>query len=268
MKRAVLGVVAAGLFMVLITSVPAKAGLSSAEKGKIGVEAILWWPQMSGNVTFDTKYISGTELDLQDTLNLDDVTTTFELGAWFNLTKRNRFSFYWFMDQRDGSRVLEERVKIAGKKFAAGGKIDSELDVQRYKLMYERALIRRDQGRIALGVGFSFIDANAKIKGILMGGENKSVEDRIQFPLPVIGAAAELHLPLGFGVFAEGCGLGMTYSDVSGNYFDARGGVNWKSRFVFAQAGYQYFLLSAKAADAIKVDYSLVGPFLSVGAKF
>jgi len=86
--------------------------------------------------------------------------------------------------------------------------------------------------------------------------------------LPVLAGALELHFPFGFGAFAEGSGLAANYGDYKAKYFDIRAGLNWKSRFVFAQGGYQYLLLYGKASDDLEIEYGLAGPFVSAGVKF
>lgn len=271
MKNRICSIILASAILVGMTMAPAFAKLDEEEKNRVGAELILWFPTVTGNLSFDNAFIDGTDLDIVDMLNLDENATDFELGLWLNITKRNRLSFFWFMDQRSGSTKLEESIEVDGKKYVVGGEVKTDVDLQRYKLLYERSLFRNDMFRIALLVGASYFDATAKIKGVALKGiyELSDSEDkRVQFILPVIGLAAEVHLPLGFGLFAEGCGMGLGYTHANGKYFDVRGGVNWKSRFVFAQAGYQYIELSVDAFDALVVEYSLGGPFVSAGVKF
>jgi len=269
MKKLFTAVLIVAGALVLFSNQPASADLSSAEKGRLGLEVISWWPTVTGEVAFDLEYIGGTELDLIDELDIDETVTTIELGAWLNITKRNRFSFYWFMDQRTGSRVLEESVTVAGKKYSAGGEMDTDLQVQRYKFLYERALFRNDIFRLSLGTGVSYLDAIVELEGEVMGGLlTDSEQERLMVAVPVIAGAAEVHLPLGFGAFVEGCGMGIKYHYASAQYYDVRGGVNWKSRFVFAQAGYQHLEISGEAFDNLDITYSLSGPFVALGAKF
>lgn len=268
--------------ILILSAGSAHAGLSSgAAKGRIGAEVVVWWPQVMGEVSLDSKkeYADALkDLDYDDVLDLDLVSTTLDVGLWLNITKRNRFSFYWFMDSRDGKNTLEKNVKWGDYEFEGSGDVKTDIEVQRYRFLYERALIRGDRARIALGLGVAYLDAYAKVTGSLTAdaatelglsaGAEESEEERIRVALPVLAGAAELHLPLGFGVFAEGSGLAANYGDYEGKYFDVRGGLNWKSRFVFVQGGYQYLLLYGKASDEMEVEYGLAGPFVSAGAKF
>ncbi len=272
--------VAIGLMFLSVT--PSLA--DGAQKGRIGAEVIVWWPEVMGEVSLksDLDYLESgdylKDLEYDKQLNLDSVSTTLDVGLWLNITKRNRFSFYWFMDSRDGKEKLEEDVQWGDYSFKNDADVKTETEVQRYRLLYERSLIRGDRGRIALGMGVAYLDAHAKISGSLtqeaadkLGlseGAEESEEDRVRVALPVAAGALELRLPLGFGVFAEGSGLAANYGDYEGKYFDVRGGLNWKSRFVFAQGGYQYLLLYGKASDDLEVEYGLAGPFVSAGVKF
>jgi|GEM_PF-2798059 len=274
MKKVIMGMFVTVLLITFLSApAPAKLGLDSAEKGRVGIELIAWWPQVGGSINFveDPEAIPTdaiTDLDIDDVLNLKLQDATLEVGVWLNLTKRNRFSLYWLMDQRSGTGLLDQTAQISDSTFIEGTELSSDIDVQRIKFLYERALIRRDLGRLAVGLGISYFDVLTKFDGeVDLVGTRETESERIQAPLPVLSLAAEIHLPLGFGVFADGCGMAVNYKNISGRYFDVRGGVNWKMRYAFAQAGYQYIYVYADAYD-LQVDYGLRGPFMSLGAKF
>lgn len=268
MKRTIiLGMLVAAF---LSYGVTARADLASAQKGRIGAEVMVWWPTISGDATFDTELIPGTELDLDSIMGLEETRTTVQLGIWVNPLKRYRLSVYWFLDKRSGDRILTEPITVAGKTYNVGAEIDSSVEIQRWKIVSEIALLRNDLGRLAFGVGLVYLDAVAKVEGIASGGLFESTDERVQVPIPVIGASAEVHIPklFGLGLFADGVGLSLKYKDVGASYLDIRGGVSLKTRFVYALAGYQYINLQAEAFDELEVGLNLQGPFVAVGAKF
>jgi hypothetical protein len=268
MKRTIiLGVLVVAFLSYGIT---AKADLSSAQKGRIGAELMIWWPTINGDTTFDTELIPGTELDLDSIMGLEQTKTTLELGVWFNPLKRYRLSVYWFLDKRSGDRILTEGITVAGETYNVGAEIDSSVEIQRVKIVNEFALLRNDLGRLAFGVGLVYLDAIAKVEGIASGGFFESTEERVQAPIPVVGASAEIHIPklFGLGLFADGVGLSLKYKDVGASYFDVRGGASLKTRYVYALAGYQYINLQAEAFDELEVGLNLQGPFIAVGVKF
>lgn len=268
MKRTII----LGLFLVAFLSygISAKAELASAQKGRISAELMVWWPAINGDATFDTELIRGTKLDLNSIMGLEKTRTTLELGVWLNPLKRYRLSVYWFLDKRSGDKILTEDITVAGETYNVGAQIDSSVEIQRVKIVNEIALLRNDLGRLAFGLGLVYLDSIAKVEGIASGGLFKSTDERVQLPIPVIGASAEIHIPklFGLGLFADGVGLRLKYKDVGASYFDVRGGVSFKTRFVYALAGYQYLNLQAEAFDELEVGLNLQGPFVAVGAKF
>jgi len=255
-------------FALLVWGVNAQAK-SSARKGHIGGEVIVWWSSLDGNVSLNTSDLEGTNLNLQNILALQKTRPDIELGLWVSPISRWKISLYWLMDQRTGSQLVQLPITVGGKTI--GGTIDSKITMQRWKFMNEIAIINNDLGRIAIGVGVVYIEGLAKVSGTstingLYGSEN----GRVPIPFPVLGVAGELHIPklFGLGVFAEGVGFKANYSKYSASYVDARGGINMKTRFIYGQAGYQLINMVVKAADIADLGLKMQGPFISLGAKF
>ena len=261
----------------LVWGASAHADLDGPQKGRVGGELIFWFPTINGDASFsgfDTGLgidIPGTDLDIDDVMGIDQSEMTIEIGLWVNPLKRHRLSLFWFIDQRTGSNTLNLNDFVNVDGVGISGDIDSNLEFQRWRLLYELAIIRNDLGRLAVSSGVTYIDVIASITGTEnLTGLRRSVGDRLQIPLPVVGGSAELHIPFlkGLGVFVEGVGFGISYAEISASYIEARGGVNFKTRYAFVQAGYQYMDLSGEAFNSFDVSFNLQGPFASVGAKF
>lgn len=273
MKK-LIGTIAVFSTVILLTvSLLAHAELANPEKGRFGAEISFWFPTVDGDVRIDFDdplgLTKGTNVDIVDTLGIEESRMTLDVGVWVNITKRNRFSYYFLQDVRDGSKTLGKKIKVQGQDFAVNTKIDSKLEFQRHKFLYERALLRNDFGRIALGVGFEYLKWKTSVSGIeVLGLTLVDVGDSFEAPIPVISCAGEVHIFKGLGLFGEIAGFNMKSGGKSVSYVDLRGGPNFKTRYVFAQAGYQLVQTKVNVSDEGKLDYSLGGAFVSIGAKF
>ncbi|HKY33002.1 MAG TPA: hypothetical protein VJV23_10725 [Candidatus Polarisedimenticolia bacterium] len=203
---------------------------------------------------------AGTQLDLEETLGVDPEQDVRGVDGFFKLAG-SRIEFSYAQAAIDERSRLAEQVIINGTTFAADERIDSEIDLTRYKLMY--------------GFDFSFKVVNV---GFLVGGHLIDVEavvesssgaleeQDLRVPIPVVGATLGIHPVSRLAIHAEVSGFSATVSGVEATLLDGFAGVD----VLFipklgVSLGYRYFAFDAEDEDEQDaVDITQRGPYVGL----
>ncbi len=202
---------------------------------------------------------SGTEFDLEDTLGLDPDDTVRGLDGFVKLAG-SRIAFGYNSGSYDGGTRLSDDLVFDGTTFPSGAKVDPEIDMKRYKLMY--------------GFDFSFAVVNV---GFLVGGQYVDIDSRLKSaglskseslraPIPAVGATLGIHPVSQLAIHAEITGFHAKVSGVDATMVDAFAGVDYLFvPFFGISAGYRYFALDATDEDQENmVDIKQRGPFVAL----
>lgn len=165
-----------------------------------------WRIVAGGNLTtFETTAawspagLAGAVIILEDTLGLDENTTTYLLGASYRFNRRHSLELTATDLRRTASRTLEGEIDWGDYVFRAEGMVRSELDTRIFKLTYRYDFSDTDRLNAGFVVGLSTFDL-----GLTLSGEARleSSEGEEWVEGVVEGASAIAPVPV-FGFFLE-----------------------------------------------------------------
>lgn len=234
--------------------------ICSIAEAIVHVEGRYWFTNLSSNVQVTDASIIGTDINLVDTLGIDNNKNFWEARVDFNLLDHHLRYAYMPMSWK-GQKNITQTVDFAGQSYTGGASVDSSLEIIYQRLGYRYNII--DTLGNQLGVIFDIkllsIDASLKAPTISI---DKSYS--VTVPLPTIGLGAQVGLPFLFSVGVEATGIGY-----SGNHLvDGEAHINFNPiPFTTVSGGYRIFDMKVKDGDN-KVDFTLKGPFLMVKVGF
>ena len=106
---------------------------------EVGVRGYYWFPTISGDVKYSDGSLSGTKLDLEDDLNIDD--ESYPVGEIFISGEDHHLTFSFYRAEYDGTATLNQDINFGGETFPAGDEIKSTLDYDVYDLTYQYDLL-------------------------------------------------------------------------------------------------------------------------------
>jgi hypothetical protein len=131
-----------------------------------------WQISVGGNLTtFETaaawapRGLAGAAIDLEDSLGLDEQTSTFELAVQYRFNRRHSLGLNVTELDRSASRVIEDDIEWGDYVFRAKGEVDSKLDTRVFKLIYRYDFSDMDRLNAGFLAGLSTFDLGATLSG-------------------------------------------------------------------------------------------------------
>ncbi|MEK7842089.1 MAG: hypothetical protein AAB197_05385 [Deltaproteobacteria bacterium] len=220
----------------------------------VHVEGRYWFTSLESSVKVTDLGAIGTEINLVDTLGVDDKKNFWEGRIDLNLFDHHLRYAYMPMSWK-GTKNITQSINFAGQTYTANASVDSKLDVLYQRLGYEYDIINLLGNKLGVIIDLKLLSVDASLKTT---GINKSYSKTA--PVPTIGMAAQVGLPFLFSVGAEVTGIAY-----NGNHLiDGEASVNFEPiPFTTISGGYRMFDLKLENGDN-KVDFKLNGPFLMV----
>lgn len=198
------------------------------------------YPRISG--IFNTSNTKGTKLDLQDDLGVDDYSTDFLVGAeigWSGL----RVHFTYSQAEFSGSKTLTQDVTIDGTTFTVGGKLDSKIDLEFWRVLVSYTVY----ANVNFGAGFDLeFDAIALDYSFTSGTRKEEGDHLIPLLRPGFHIDFAFSKPL---VFTLACnGMMFAYDDVNLATAHASLTARWyvgENFFLFAEGTYEYLRIDS-----------------------
>jgi hypothetical protein len=227
------------------------------------LEGRYWFTDLDGDLKVTESGIEGTDIELTDTLKVDDedfweIRATLELGR-----HKIRYGFVQF--EWDGENTLTETITFGGETFTITTFVATDLDIDYHRLGYEYDIIDTLDNRLGLIVEVKYFDIDASLEA---PNEVPPIKESEAFaaPIPTVGVAFQLGLPFLFNVGGELTGITL---GKYGYLLDGEAAVNFKPfPFVSISGGYRYLKLKAEDEDDFEVDIDLNGPFITLRAGF
>ncbi|HAO94234.1 MAG: hypothetical protein A2X93_08420 [Deltaproteobacteria bacterium GWC2_56_8] len=225
----------------------------------VDVEGRYWFTNMDGTVQVSNGAV-GTELDIVDDLGMEDKNffegrVTLELGS-------HKLRYGYMPLKWSGSTTLTESVTFAGQTYTASADVDSELNLAYHRLGYEYDFIDLLNNKLGVIVELKYFDGDASLASAALGLDES---ETFKLPIPTVGVAAQVGLPMIFSVGGEITGISL---GSSAYLVDAEAAVNLKpAPFVIISGGYRIFKMHAESDNDL-AEVSLSGPFLSLRADF
>ena len=224
----------------------------------VHVEGRYWFTTLESNVKATDLGVIGSEINLVDTLGVDDKKNFWEARVDLNLGSHHLRYGYMPLSW-DGQKTITQSINFDGKTYSASARVDSNLDITYQRLGYRYNIIDTLGNQLGIIFDIKLFDIEARLKTT---GIDESYS--VTAPVPTIGLGAQIGLPFLFTVGAEVTGIAY-----SGNHLiDGEAAINFNPiPFITISGGYRIFDLKVEDGDD-KVDFSLKGPFLMVNAGF
>ena len=252
-----------GVLLLPTTSSAQESGYMR-ERGSILLGAFV--TDRATSARLDSSSGSGSDIDLEDDLGLEDSTSVARFGGYFWFKPRHRFDVSVFDLSRDASRTIQETIDFGDQTFQINTVVNTSNDTTIYKLDYTFAPLNRPRGFLGV-IGGLYVSANK----LSLSSPNAAAESEdLTAPLPVLGVRGEYEITdrialrgamQWFGIdtgdvagrlvdtyigadytFAERFAVGLAYNDVSLNV-DATDDTGWNGELDW---GYDGILLYMK----------------------
>ncbi len=222
-----------------------------------------WQADLSGDIQFDVTGVPGSEIDLIDTLGVEEHASTLIYrgqlgrGAW-------QLDGKYFELDYEGFNTLSQEITFSGNTFVVDSDVASEIDLRVASGVLKVCLV--DSPYLALGpvVGVEYAKLDASIASVAPFA--LSISDELEAVVPVVGGALVARLPLrsGLELFVEGDAAGLmgSYDELDGTFLDlgGRGGLRIGS-WLSVGAGYRYYEADFETDGEEDASVELRGPF-------
>ncbi len=135
----------------------------------------------------------GTEIDLEDDLDLKEDVSSYRIDAEWRFFDRHRLNFSFFDLSREATSTLNKTITIPGANpnpppndliFNIGASVDSLWDWKVYAASYTWSFLQTNKYEVGLNIGFHITDIALGIR--TLNGAVSELE-AVTAPLPVLG---------------------------------------------------------------------------------
>jgi outer membrane protein len=226
---------------------------------EVGVRGYYWFPGLSGDIRVDGNGVTGTTLDLETDLGMED--QSYPVIEIFGGLGNHHFSFSYYSADYEGSNP-DADFDFNGLPFT--GLINSRLEYDVYDFMYQYDLL--DMENILAGFSLGLVgkvklfDGNVSIQSSTL-----STNHDFSVPIPMLGL--NLHMGILADILeARLLVTGIGYSD--GTIFDSQADISFTPfPFLDISGGYRLFAIDIDTDD-LQADYNTSGPYVALTISF
>ncbi len=237
--------------VVALSSTPASA--------VIDVEGRYWLSTLDSNVMATDLSIIGTNIDLVDTLGMDDKKNFFDGRIVLELGG-HRLRYGYVPLEWKGTGSHNASITFNGQTYNANVAIDSELSIKYHRLAYQYNFIDTLDNHLGVIAELKYFDIDAKLQSAV----NNEVIG-IGAPVPTVGLAAQIAVPFLIKLGGEVTGVSL------GNkayMYDAEVSLSYKPLPLFdLAAGYRAFKMHVEDSGN-EADIDITGPFIMLRGDF
>ncbi len=187
----------------------------------------------------------GTEIDLEDELDLDDSALFGRIDANWRMAKRHELDFSIFVFNREGTRVIDEEIQIGDEIFTVNAEVESEFDTLVIKLAYRYAFLYRPRWHMGASLGAHTMEWKSKWTAGALAAEE---EFDVLAPLPVLGLFGSYAFTPKLYLNGSTEFFGLEYEEFDGFMNNTRLDLEHRTfEHVALGLGVDYFLIDAAA---------------------
>src|SRR3989338_7280012 len=150
------------ILLLMVVSALSLFAYSNAE-AIVHVEGRYWFTSLDSNVKVTDASLVGTEIDLVDTLGMDDKKNFWEGRIDMNLGSHHLIYGHMPLSWT-GQKTITQSVTFAGQTYTASTKVDSSLDILYQRLGYRNDIIDMLGNRLGIIFDIKLLDIEAKLK--------------------------------------------------------------------------------------------------------
>jgi len=220
---------------------------------------------LSGGVFFpnyDTKIrksnddIDGSQISLEDDLGLDDDDEIPIVSLAIRPWSKHKFFFSYMGMDRDARKILSDDISFDGVVFPAGTDVDTDFDIDMYRLGYTWSFLQNSTWELGFSVGAYWIDMDmtmSALEGAVEADYNESE------PFPMIGFSGSWLLNKDWLIRGTAEAFSIDMNDTEGDFYNVR----LECEYAFTEsisigAGYDLVRIDAedtKKNNKVNYDY-------------
>ncbi len=253
MRKALLFTIVVAVLMGM--SIPAMAF-------EVGVRGYYWFPGLSGDLRVDGNGVTGTTLDLENDLGMEN--KSYPVIEIFGGLGNHHLSFSYYSADYEGSKTLNKTINFNGVTYTANTLVNTSLEYDVYDFMYQYDLL--DMENILAGFSLGLVgkvklfDGNVSVKSTTL-----STNQDFTVPIPMLG------LNLHMGILADILEARLLVTGIGyggGTVFDSQADISYTPfPFLDIHGGYRLFTLDV-VTDDVQADYSTSGPYMAITISF
>ena len=229
---------------------------------EVGIRGNYWFADTSGNIRVDGNGLAGTDLDLKDTMGVDnEYNLVLEVFAGLG---NHHLNFSYYNADYQGNNVLTANINFKGLVFNSGDAIRTALKYDVYDITYRYDLLDLENILAGFSLGLvgriEFMDGSAEINSA-----TQSARQDFSIPIPLLGLNGH------FGILADILEARVLVTGISyggGTVFDAQADLSYTPLpFVDIHGGYRIYTINVDVSD-IDLNYTVSGPYLAVTVNF
>jgi hypothetical protein len=234
----------------------------SAQAFEVGVRGYYWFPEFSGQVRVDAEGITGTKIDFENDLGIDNEYYPI-IEAFLGLGKHHLSAAYYKADY-SGNSILSRTIYFNGEQFSAETQTVSSLEYNAYDLMYRYDLIDLENflagGSLGLVGRVEVFDGDVMIQA-------ERMDEKVSFTAPIPMLGVNLHVGVLADILeARVLATGMSYG--GGTVLDGQAEISLTPiPFIDIHGGYRLFTIDADVDD-VEFDYDTSGPYVALTLSF
>jgi hypothetical protein len=189
---------------------------------------------------------AGVYVDFADNLGGETSTTAGRVDGLYRVNEKHGVGFSWYALKFNGSRSLDRDINWGDQTFPVNARANSEIKLEVYKLNYQYSLFHDEKVELGVLGGFHVMRTSVGISAI---GINRSQDESVTAPLPVLGTFAEYKFTPRFSAYFNYQFFFITYDDrIKGALQDFLVGLEYRVlRNVALGAAYNRFALDIKS---------------------
>ena len=214
------------LLFLLATFFWAPAAVAQAtDYNKFGLSFGVFFSERETDTTVDTSLgAPGTNVDLEDDLGLDKSTSVFRLDGFYRFAPKHQINFSAFDLSRSASVQIQKEFVWDGTLYEIDTVVNSDFDLQIYKLDYTWRFLQREKWYLGLTGGLYVADFDIRLES---NNVNPPDNDGLTAPLPVIGLRGEYSFSERWTFRADAEIFAFEYDDYDGSLYDLYAGVDY-----------------------------------------
>jgi len=229
---------------------------------EVGVRGYYWFPGLSGDLRVDGNGVTGTTIDLEDDLGMDD--KSYPVIEIFGGLGNHHLSFSYYSCDYEGSKTLSKTIDFNGLNYTVTTLVNTSLEYDVYDFMYQYDLL--DMENILAGFSLGLVGKVKLFDGnVSVQSTAQSTNQDFTAPIPMLGL--NLHMGILLDILeARLLVAGIGYGD--GTVFDSQADVSYTPfPFLDIHGGYRLFAIDIDTDD-VQADYNTSGPYVAITISF
>jgi hypothetical protein len=237
-----------------------------------------FYPTISSTARIDATATArpGTEVRLEDDLDLSDRKGTPYLDLGMRLGDNWRLEFEYYTLNRTASKTLTRQVDFGDTSFPIGANIQTKFDSTIYRLTGGYSFVKTQQAEAGVGFGLHITDFKTQLSGqgtgVITGTAFQREAHDALVPLPTVGLYGAYMITPQMALRGRVDFLSLKYQDYDGRLINWLAAFDWRfTKNVGAGVGYRYVDYKVNATKTNftgEVRYKFQGPTIFVNVGF